>query len=96
MSLGLGAQQYRWAIFSISINVHGGRATRGARSMLWLLTGSTRGLIVRWLPLCCIFPKLRIELEMLVSGRNADLTEDEVASYVPSSVAYNPPDDVGE
>jgi hypothetical protein len=64
--------------------------------MLWLLTGSTRGLIVRWLPLCCIFPKLRIELEMLVSGRNADLTEDEVASYVPSSVAYNPPDDVGE
>jgi hypothetical protein len=54
MSLWLGAQQYRWAIFSISINVHGGRATRGARSMLWLLTGSTRGLIVHWLPLCCI------------------------------------------
>jgi hypothetical protein len=55
------------------------------------------------------FPELKIDLDVLGSGCNADLTEDEVdalwtrvcaasdllVSYVPSSVARNPPDDTG-
>jgi hypothetical protein len=56
------------------------------------------------------FLELKTELEVLRSGRNADLIEDEanalwtqvhvtsdsLASYVPSSIAHNPPDGVGE
>jgi hypothetical protein len=56
------------------------------------------------------FPKLKSELETLGSGRNADLTDDQVVSLwplvsaasdsltslVPSSFAGNPPDDAGE
>jgi hypothetical protein len=56
------------------------------------------------------FPKLKPELELLRSEHNADLTEDEVdtlwtwvragsdslASYVPSVIAYGPPDDARE
>jgi hypothetical protein len=56
------------------------------------------------------FMKLKSELELLVSGRNADLTDDQadalwpqvsavsdsLASLVPSSIARNPPDDAGE
>jgi hypothetical protein len=55
------------------------------------------------------FPELKTELEVLRSRRNTDLTEDEadalwirvrwasdsLVSHVPSSVARNPPDDVG-
>jgi hypothetical protein len=56
------------------------------------------------------FPELKPELELLESECNADLTEDEadalwtrvcktsdsLASYVPSSVAHDPPDSEGE
>jgi hypothetical protein len=57
------------------------------------------------------FPELKSELEPLWSGRNADLTEDQVdalwsrvratlgslASHVPPSVTRSsPPDDVGD
>jgi hypothetical protein len=56
------------------------------------------------------FLELKSELELLRSGRNTDLTEDEadalwtwvhmasnsLVSYVPSSVARGPPDDMGE
>jgi hypothetical protein len=56
------------------------------------------------------FPELRSKLELLRSGRNADRIEDEaddlwtwvraasnlLAPYVPSSVAHDPPDGVGE
>jgi hypothetical protein len=56
------------------------------------------------------FPKLRSELELLGSGRNADLIEDEVdalwtrvhmapdslASYIPYLVARGPPDGAEE
>jgi hypothetical protein len=56
------------------------------------------------------FPKLKPKLELLGSGRNADLTEaeahalwtwvrmtsDSLASYVPSSVSHGPPDDARE
>jgi hypothetical protein len=56
------------------------------------------------------FSKLKTDLEVLGSKRSVDLTEDEVdalwtrvrvasdllASYVPSSVAHNPPDGTGE
>jgi hypothetical protein len=56
------------------------------------------------------FLELKTELEVLGSGRNVDLTEDEVdalwtrvcmaldllALYVPSSVARNPPNGVKE
>jgi hypothetical protein len=55
------------------------------------------------------FSELKIDLEVLKSGRSADLIEDEanalrtwvhtasdlLASYVPSSVACNPPDGTG-
>jgi hypothetical protein len=56
------------------------------------------------------FPKLKTELEVLGSGRSADLIEDEADAlwiqvhmasdslvlHVPSSVARNPPDSTGE
>jgi hypothetical protein len=56
------------------------------------------------------FPEVDADLEVLGSGCNTGLTEDEVntlwsrvraavdslASHVPSSVAHNPPDSVGE
>jgi hypothetical protein len=71
--------------------------------MLQPLMGSIGG------PILC-FSKLKIELEVLGSRRSADLTEDEadalwirvcvasdsLALHVPSSVACNPPDGVGE
>jgi hypothetical protein len=56
------------------------------------------------------FPELKSELELLGSGRNADLSDDEVdalwplvsvasdsrASFVPSMFAHDPPDDAEE
>jgi hypothetical protein len=56
------------------------------------------------------FPELKSELELLGSERNADLIEDEadglwthvnttsnsLVSYVPSSVAHDPPEGAGE
>jgi hypothetical protein len=56
------------------------------------------------------FPKLKTELEVLGSGRSADLIEDEadalwiqvhtasdsLVSHVPSLVARNPPNSTGE
>jgi hypothetical protein len=56
------------------------------------------------------FPELTSELELIGSGQNADLTDDQadalwplvsaastsLASLVPSSIAHDPPSDVGE
>jgi hypothetical protein len=56
------------------------------------------------------FPELKSELELLGFGQNVDLTDDQadalgplvsmtsysLASLVPSSFAYNPPDDAWE
>jgi hypothetical protein len=56
------------------------------------------------------FPEFETELELLQSGRNADLTEDQVdalwtqarqaseslASFIPSLVACGSPDSMGE
>jgi hypothetical protein len=56
------------------------------------------------------FPELNFELELLRSGRNVDLTEDQtdslwtqvhvaldsLASHIPSSVTRSPPDSAGE
>jgi hypothetical protein len=87
MSSGLGAGQRRWAIFSGSIYVHDGGVATVSH-----------------------FPKLKSELELLGSECNADLIEDEadglwtrvnttsnsLVSYVPSSVAHDPPEGAGE
>jgi hypothetical protein len=81
-----------------------------ARSIPCLLTGSVEGPILCWLPPCCFFLELKSELELLGSGRNMDMIEDEedalwtqvhaasdsLALYVPSSVARDPPHGVGE
>jgi hypothetical protein len=115
-SLGLGAGQCRWVIFSGYIYVHGGGAARRSDQCyeFWINTTAANGVHhgshSALVAVVSHFLELKTELEVLRFGRSADLIEDKVdamwirvraasnslASHVPSSVARNPPDGVGE